>query len=191
MTGESGDGYPGARWIPAHPDRFRAMNSRRIEEIVLHITEGGTADAEVTARNAFGIKRYWQNNHWMQQASHYIVGRAGEVVQCVRDRDMAFHAGPANEWSIGIEHNVRGKDSKMTAAQYLSSARLVVWLCEKYALPVARASISGHNEADPSTTHKRCPDRVLKWELYMEAIAHVQSVQRGHVPMRLWHDEDM
>src|SRR5262245_58467318 len=36
------DGFPGAVWIPAHTDRFAKRDSRVIEEIVLHITEGGT-----------------------------------------------------------------------------------------------------------------------------------------------------
>jgi hypothetical protein len=48
------DGFPGAIWIPAHADRYARRDSRVIEEIVLHITEGGTDKAEITAHNAFG-----------------------------------------------------------------------------------------------------------------------------------------
>ena len=103
----STDGFPGAIWIPAHTDRYARKDSRVIEEIVLHITEGGTDKAEITAHNAFGGPRYLQGGKWMQQAAHYIVGRDGTVVQCVRHKDIAFHAGPANDWTIGIEHNTR------------------------------------------------------------------------------------
>ena len=103
----STDGFPGAIWIPAHTDRYARKDSRVIEEIVLHITEGGTDKAEITAHNAFGSPRYLQGGKWMQQAAHYIVGRDGTVVQCVRHKDIAFHAGPANDWTIGIEHNTR------------------------------------------------------------------------------------
>ena len=53
----SSDGFPGAVWIPAHADRYARRDSRVIEEIVLHITEGGTDKAEITAHNAFNRQR--------------------------------------------------------------------------------------------------------------------------------------
>jgi N-acetyl-anhydromuramyl-L-alanine amidase AmpD len=186
------DGFPGAIWIPAHTDRFARRGSRVIEEIVLHITEGIADKAEVTARNAFGGPKYLQNGKWMVQASHYIVGRNGTVVQCVHHKDIAYHAGPANEWTIGVEHNTRsGKDKKLTAAQYLKSAELVVWLCDQFGLAPNRYNISGHSEVDPSTTHPSCPQRVLDWDLYMKAIADVQEMAQGRTPMRLWNDDEI
>jgi N-acetyl-anhydromuramyl-L-alanine amidase AmpD len=188
----SSDGFPGAIWIPAHADRYARRESRAIEEIVLHITEGGTDKAEVTAHNAFGIPKYLQNGKWKVQAAHYIVGRNGSVVQCVGHKDIAHHAGSANEWTIGIEHNTRaGIDNKLTAAQYLKSAELVIWLGEQFGLPTDRNFIIGHSEADPGTSHSRCPGRVLNWDTYMAAIAHHREVARGRTPMRLWNDDDV
>jgi len=85
------------------------------------------------------------------QAAHYIVGRDGTVVQCVRHKDIAYHAGPANEWTIGIEHNTRsGKDKKLTAAQYLKSAELVLWLCSKLGIAPNRYHISGTQKPIPA-----------------------------------------
>ena len=137
----SSDGFPGVVWIPAHADRYTRRDSRVIEEIVLHITEGGTDRAEITAHNAFGGPKYLQGGKWMAQASHYVVGRNGTVVQCVRHKDIAHHAGPANDWTIGIEHNTRaGKDTKLTAAQYMKSAELVLWLCNKLGFAPDQAS---------------------------------------------------
>jgi N-acetyl-anhydromuramyl-L-alanine amidase AmpD len=186
------DGFPDTLWIPAHADRYSVRNSRVIEEIVLHITEGGTDKAEVTATNAFGGPKYLQNGKWKAQASHYIIGRDGKVVQCVQHKNIAHHAGPANEWTIGIEHNTRsGKDNKLTAAQYLKSAELVLWLCKKFGLPATRHFIVGHSEADPGTTHSSCPGRVLKWDTYMAAIEHVQALAEGRTPMRLWSDDQV
>ena len=52
------DGFPGAIWIPAHTDRYARRESRVIEELVLHITEGGTDKAEITAHNAFGGPKF-------------------------------------------------------------------------------------------------------------------------------------
>lgn len=191
----SSDGFSGAIWIPAHADRFSRRDSRVVDEIVLHITEGGTDRAEITAHNAFGGPKYLQGGKWMQQASHYVIGRDGTVVQCVRHKDVAYHAGPANDWTIGIEHNTRGggknKDTKLTAKQYLKSAELVLWLCNRLAIAPDRYHISGHSEADPASTHSSCPQRVLNWDRYMEAISHQQEIAQGRTPMRLWNDEDM
>ena len=184
----SGDGFPNAQWIPAHSDRYRVKSSRTIEEIVLHITEGGTADAYATARNAFSIPKYLQNGKWKSQASHYIIGRDGTVVQCVRHKDIAHHAGTANEWSIGIEHNTRGSDTTLTDKQYLKSAGLVIWLAGLLHIPLDRNHILGHSEADANTSHTRCPGRCLDWKTYMQAIAHVQAVAQGRTPMRIWDD---
>jgi N-acetyl-anhydromuramyl-L-alanine amidase AmpD len=191
----STDGFPGAIWIPAHTDRYARRESRTVEEIVLHITEGGTDKADITAHNAFGGPKYLQGGKWMQQAAHYIVGRDGAVVQCVRHKDVAYHAGPANEWTIGIEHNTRSgsklKDTKLTAAQYLKSAELVLWLCNMLGFSADRNHISGHSEADPSATHSSCPQRVLKWDTYMAAISDQRLIAQGGTPMRLWNDDEI
>jgi len=191
----STDGFPGAIWIPAHTDRYARRTSRTIDELVLHITEGGTDKAEITAHNAFGGPKYLQGGKWMQQAAHYVVGRDGTVVQCVRHEDVAFHAGPANEWTIGIEHNTRGggssKDTKLAAAQYTKSAELVLWLSRMLGFAPDRYHISGHSEVDPGTTHSSCPNRVLNWDLYMAAISDQQEIAQGRTPMRLWNDNEI
>jgi N-acetyl-anhydromuramyl-L-alanine amidase AmpD len=188
----AGDGFPDVLWIPAHPDRYRVRGSRVIEEIVLHCTDGVADKAEVTARNAFGVPKYFENGVWKAQASHYVVGRNGTLVQCVLHKDIAHHANAANEWTIGIEHNARAaKDKKLSAAQYLKSAELVVWLCKRLGLPPTRNYISGHSEVDPGTSHPDCPGRVLNWDTYMAAIDYVQQVARGRTPMRLWSDDDV
>lgn len=184
----SGDGFPNVEWIAAHADRFTVRNSRTIDEIVLHITEGGTADARVTARNALAIPQYYQNGVLKNQSAHYIVGRDGTVVQCVRHKDIAHHASSANAYTIGIEHNTRaGADTTLTDKQYLRSAELVVWLGRRLNILMNRYFITGHSEADPHTTHSSCPQRVLNWETYMQAIDHVQAVAEGRTPMRLWN----
>ncbi|GEP59100.1 N-acetylmuramoyl-L-alanine amidase [Reyranella soli] len=191
----STDGFPGAIWIPAHTDRYARRDSRTIDEIVLHITEGGTDKAEITAHNAFGGPKYLQGGKWMQQAAHYIVGRDGTVVQCVRHKDVAYHAGTANDWTVGIEHNTRGggssKDTKLTAAQYMKSAELVLWLCRMLGFAADRYHISGHSEVDPGTTHSSCPGRVLNWDLYMAALSDQQEIAQGRTPMRLWNDNEI
>lgn len=189
---DSGDGYPGVKWIPAHTDRYAVKASRSIRQIVLHCTDGGQAAAEMTARNAFGGPKYFENGVWKAQSAHYIVGRSGEVVQTVLHKNMAYHANNVNAWTIGVEHNAREKkDTKLTGAQYLSSAKLIIWLCQRLGLALTRDVIVGHSEIDHVTSHSNCPQRVLNWETYMGAIVYMQARARGELPMRLWGDDDV
>jgi N-acetyl-anhydromuramyl-L-alanine amidase AmpD len=190
----AGDGYHGVIWIPAHTDRYKVHDSRQIDAIVLHITEGGTADAQVTARNAFGIPKYKKpNGQWNVASCHYIVGRDGQIVQCVHHKDEAYHAGPENSYTIGIEHNVRAnQDNALTGIQYWKSAELVTWLGETLGLPVAdRWYLQGHSEIDHTTTHRNCPQRALNWANYMTALENVKRSRAGITPMTLYGSDPM
>lgn len=177
----AGDGYLRAEWIAAHKDRYTPKQSRTIDEIILHSTDGGTADARVTARNLFAQPKEYdpKTGQYHQQSAHYIVGRDGTVVQCVLHKDIAWHANEASLYTIGIEHNARNSDSRLTWVQYYASAELVVWLCQKFGLPTNRYFIMGHSEADKTTSHSQCPQRVLDWKIYMEAVDDVLNAQAG------------
>ena len=161
----SGDGFPGVEWIPANPRRFREMNSRTIDAIVLHCTDGGAVDARQTARNVFASPPEIVNGKVHSQSAHYIIGRDGIVVQCVRHKDIAWHANAESLSTIGIEHNARATgDTTLTGIQYWKSAELVVWLSKKLSIPIDQYYIMGHSDIDLTTTHKSCPQRVLDWD---------------------------
>lgn len=184
----AGDGFPGVEWIPAHKDRFSVKTSRKIDAIVLHVTDGKAVDARQTARNVFASPpEVGADGKLRQQSSHYIVGRDGTVVQCVHHKDIAFHVNAENPTTIGIEHNARDPtDTTLTDVQYWKSAQLVVWLGQQLGLPMDRWYIWGHAEIDPTTTHRDCPRRALDWDTYMKAIADVQALAQGRPSMRLW-----
>ncbi len=190
----AGDGFPDVLWIPAHKQRFTPGKSgRKIDLIVLHITDGKAVDARQTARNVFASPPEFnpKSGTWAKQSAHYVVGRDGTVVQCVRHDDIAHHANSANKNTIGIEHNARDPgDTTLTDIQYWRSAQLVVWLGQQLGIPMHRRFIRGHAEADPKTTHKDCPARALDWDTYMWAIADVQGLAEGRVSMRLWDSGD-
>jgi N-acetyl-anhydromuramyl-L-alanine amidase AmpD len=148
-------------------------------------------DARQTARNVFAQpKELGADGKWRQQSSHYIVGRDGTVVQCVRHKDVAFHANTENSYTIGIEHNARQPgDTTLTDIQYWKSAILVIWLGQQLGLPVFdsdRWHLQGHSEIDPTTTHTMCPQRALNWDTYMLAMSDVRAAAQGHPSMRLW-----
>lgn len=153
MTAE----YPGAIWVPAHSSNFRAGRTMPVSLIVLHCTDGH-ADPRGTAA-------MWQGPHH-GSSGHFVIGQDGTVLQTVHLGDVAWHAHIANARSIGIEHCARSpfewdaNDPGMppTEVQRAASAKLVAWLCTRFALPRSRTSIVGHAEADPATTHADCPE---------------------------------
>ncbi len=161
----------------ATPRACRTDPNRHPSGIVIHITDGGS--------NINGTVD-WFSNPASGVSAHYIVGQNGEVVQMVLNNDIAYHAHSANRWSIGIEHVARtpGTFKKSdrglapTDAQYCSSAALVRWLCEKYAIPLDRAHILGHSEADPKTTHTGCPNSVWDWSYYMSLVTSGECFPR-------------
>ena len=186
----AGDGFPDVIWIPAHSDRHKVKSSRQIDAVALHVTDGKAVDAQQTARNVFAQpKQLGAHGKWQVQSAHYIVGRDGTVVQCVRHKDIAFHANEENSYTIGIEHNARDPgDTTLTDVQYWKSAKLVIWIGKQLGLPVFdRWYLQGHSEIDQTTTHSQCPQRALSWRTYMQAMADVQAMSEGRRPsMRLW-----
>ncbi|KRD31996.1 hypothetical protein ASE35_13650 [Lysobacter sp. Root916] len=162
--------YPGAsRFAPAYSGNYRAMRTpRTVDRIVIHITDGGSRITGTIGWFQNPDQRNSRNEH-ITVSAHYVIGRDGEVVQMVRNNDVAWHASSANTHGIGIEHvaNKRGLDP--TEAQYQASAALVAWLCAQYNLPIDREHIVGHQEASPRDNHD-CPSRLWNWDHYMDCV---------------------
>lgn len=102
--------------------------SYQVDRVVVHVTQTdytGTLD----------IFR----NPAKQVSAHYVVRSAdGHVAQCVREADVAWHAGnwDYNTRSIGIEHEGWvDKPAYFTEALYQESARLTAGICERYGIP--------------------------------------------------------
>ncbi len=87
---------------------------------------------------------------------HYTLrSNDGHIAQHVRTKDVAWHAGNwyFNAKSIGVEHEgfLAQGGFWYTEAMYRTSARLVRYLARRYAIPLDRAHIIGHDNV-PGTT---------------------------------------
>jgi N-acetyl-anhydromuramyl-L-alanine amidase AmpD len=162
--------YPVAsRFAPAHPSNYHvATQARTIDRIVIHITDGGSKIS--------GTIGWFQNpdqrnsrGQPIHVSAHYIVGQDGEVVQMVRNNDIAHHASRANTRSIGIEHVANSRGLKPTEDEYQASAALVAWFCAQFSLPIDREHIVGHREISPQDNHD-CPSSVWDWDHYMDLV---------------------
>lgn len=158
--------YPSATWIPTeHRWPGRAGQSPRW--IILHGSAGGDSAA--------AIARYFQTND-PPTSTHYIIGRDGAIVQCVRESDTAWGNGvlsaghapwwPAsvnpNQLTFSIEHVKPHSDNSdlLTPAQSAASFALVRHLCARWHIPArpadAQGGITGHFSIDP-VNRARCP----------------------------------
>ena len=80
--------YPGAVWNPAHANNYgvAARTATDIRWIVIHTTEDAPGSDCSVSQN-------WFKNPISGVSAHYVICRDGTVVQMVRDKDIAYHAG--------------------------------------------------------------------------------------------------
>ncbi len=111
------------------PNRSSRVSGVTIDQIVIHLMQGYFE----------GTISHFKNSS-SDVSAHYLVGQDGEIVQMVKLRDKAWHAGSHNSRSIGIEHaGFDGasyhSDQYATETEYKASAMLVRWLAQKYGIP--------------------------------------------------------
>ncbi len=148
---------PPAIWEPV--PHFRAgAPGRKIDLIVIHTVEGSARSCLATFRGSERLV-----------SAHYLVAKDGTVYQCVKDEDVAWHAGSVNGHSIGIEHEGFAlRRDTWTDANYAASARLTRWLCDTYHVPTDRDHIKGHVEL-PGSPHDD-PGPYFDWDRYMRLV---------------------
>lgn len=132
--------YRPAAWRPAHKGNFTNANRKEaiIDLIVVHVAQGSYS----------GTVNWFQDRR-ANSSAHYVVSRKGRVAQCVRNEDIAYHAGwwKTNKKSIGIEHaGFIGNPRSFSGPMYRSSAKLSAYLCRRFNIPVAHNHIIGHNQ---------------------------------------------
>ncbi|MDX3525121.1 N-acetylmuramoyl-L-alanine amidase [Streptomyces sp. ID05-39B] len=156
--------YPPAEWQPAASSSYTASSrptTYTVDRVVIHVTQTTYAQALSVFQNP--KKRV---------SAHYVVRSAdGHVAQCVRESDVAWHAGnwDHNTRSIGIEHEGWvGRPAYFTDALYERSARLTASVCDRYGIPKDRAHIIGHHEV-PGTDHTD-PGPDWAWVRYLRLV---------------------
>ena len=172
FTARSINQYRGAVWRPAHGGNYTNANRREavIDLIVVHVAQG-----------SFSGTVNWFQDRRASSSAHYVVSRKGRAAQCVRNEDVAWHAGwwRTNKKSIGIEHaGYVGNPRSFTGRMYRSSARLSAYLCKRFNIPVDRNHIIGHNQVpgcSGSGGGIYChtdPGRYWNWGRYLRLIRH-------------------
>lgn len=170
----------GYTWISS--PHFSKGRGQEICGIVIHTAEC----AEVKGADIAVGK--WFQNPQSKVSAHYVVD-ADSVTQCVDLADIAWHAGPVNGWTIGIELAGRaGQSSAEWSDEYSASlltlaANLVADLCARFDILPARLQgvqitgkqkgIFGHVDVTKATgkgTHWD-PGPNFPWDLFLGKVA--------------------
>jgi N-acetyl-anhydromuramyl-L-alanine amidase AmpD len=149
---------------------YAGRNGLKPRYVILHGTAGGTS--------AVALANYFASTEGTANASsaHYIIGRAGEIVQAVSESDGAWANGyisdghdswwnpniNPNNITISIEHCKPSTDNSdgLTTQQQAASFRLIQHICQRWNIPMrtadANGGITGHFSMDP-VNRSRCP----------------------------------
>ncbi|MEV5608927.1 peptidoglycan recognition family protein [Streptomyces sp. NPDC052225] len=156
--------YPPAESVPASTSNYTVSSrpsSYPIDYVIIHVTQE-------TYANTLAI---FQNPD-KKVSAHYVVRSAdGHVVQLVREKNIAWHAGnwDYNTRSIGIEHEGWiDQPSYFTDAMYEQSAALTASICARHGIPMDREHIIGHVEV-PGTDHTD-PGPNWDWTRYIRMV---------------------
>ncbi len=131
-----------------------------IEKIVVHWV-GNAGSTAIANRNYFESLK----DRKKYASAHYIVGLEGEILLCVPETEVAYHANSANGYSIGIENCHPDWTGKFSAKTTESLIQLLVHLCRKYALNPLTDIIRHYD-----VTGKICPkyfvENPKEWESF-------------------------
>lgn len=153
--------YKRADWRPAYRGNYsnRDRGVKQIDLIVIHIAEGSYA----------GTISWFKDRH-SNVSAHYVVGAKGKVAQCVRNEDIAWHAGnwEYNKRSIGIEHSGYASSPGAFQGKYRTSAKLSAYLARRYNIPVKKRNFVLHRNVPG--VNKTCPGPHFNYDKYLRLV---------------------
>lgn len=133
---------------------YTKTNGRGIGLIVVHDME----HPEIPGA-ARSVAKWFAGKNAPQASAHYCIDNL-EVIQCVRDQDIAWHAPGANHNGIGLEHTGYAHQTAAdwsdpySAAMLQLSADLVREKCARYSIPIRFVNAEGLKAgAQGITTH--------------------------------------
>ena len=139
----------------------------KIEYIVVHWV-GNANTSALANRNYFENLRL---THKTQASAHYIIGLKGEVIQCIPDNEVAFHAGShsMNRKSIGIENCHPDWNGKFSTETYNALVDLCVSLCKRY--KIGADHIIRHYDVTKKVCPKYYVEHQAEWDSFRNKIA--------------------
>lgn len=125
------------------------------------------------------------NGSIIYASSHYIVGLDGEVIACVPEAEVAYHASSANSHYLGIEVCHKDWEGQFTSPTYEALLELIADICNRYKLNPLTDVIRHYD-----VTGKNCPKYYVEhpeaWEqLKKEANKRLQKEEIEEITILL------
>ncbi|MBE6023807.1 MAG: N-acetylmuramoyl-L-alanine amidase [Cellulosilyticum sp.] len=113
------------------PNRYSRPGQKltKMKKIVVHWVGNATSTAKAN-RNYFESLK----DKKIYASAHYIIGLQGEIIQCIPENEIAYHATTANPYSIGIENCHPDWSGKFNEKTYKSLIKLCADICKRYNL---------------------------------------------------------
>ncbi len=138
---------------------------KKIKGVVVHYVGNAGSSAEGNRDYFENLKlgQKMSNDQYRYASSHYIVGLEGEIIECIPEVEIAYHAQSANKDHIGIEVCHPMNDGKFSEVTYKALIELIIDICKRHNLNPLRDVIRHYD-----VTGKDCPRYYVKnigaWE---------------------------
>ncbi len=155
-----------------HPGGNRPGEPLQPQGVTVH----RTGDPGATARN---VRDFFDTPRpGAESSAHYIVDPSGEVIRCIPESEVAWHAGPtANHRDIGIE-----TCEPLTDAAYRATVALVADIHQRYGWsPGLGITVQPHSFYSPVDR----PEDPFSWRKWARDIADPEALYQ---PNRLMAD---
>lgn len=140
--------------LDVNPYSRPGIESNGITGIVIHYTANPGSTAQEN-RDYFNRLQYSQET---SASSNFIVGLAGEIIQCVPTWEVAYASNDRNYDTVSIEVCHPDETGKFTNKTYRSLVQLTAWLCVKFDL--TEDDVIRHYDV----TGKNCPKYFVEHE---------------------------
>lgn len=140
--------------LDVNPYSRPGIESNGITGIVIHYTANPGSTAQEN-RDYFNGLQYLQET---SASSNFIVGLAGEIIQCVPTWEVAYASNDRNYDTVSIEVCHPDETGKFTNKTYRSLVQLTAWLCVKFDL--TEDDVIRHYDV----TGKNCPKYFVEHE---------------------------
>ncbi len=134
--------------LTPNPYSRQQSSMKMVKGIVVHYV-GNAGTPGINNRNYFESLK---DKKTIFASSHYIIGLQGEIIQCVPENEVAYHANNANSTHLGIECCHPDASGKFNDKTYASLIALCVDICKRYNLDPRTAVIRHYD-----VTGKTCP----------------------------------
>lgn len=147
---------------PAYTEQFLTVNEysrpgvslEKIEGIVVHYT----ANPGTTAQQNRSYFEGLAESKKTKSSSHFIIGLAGEIIQCVPLNEIAYASNERNADTISIECCIDNEEGRFNEATYDALVHLTAWLMGEYELEID--DVIRHYDV----TGKNCPKYFVEHE---------------------------